>query len=170
MTRDETKSILAAMATVYSLNLMPQITELTVNTWFQLLADLPYKPVQAAVVAWIATEKYPPTIADIREKALVREDGITAAVAWGMVIRAVRKYGADWWLAKADLPDAVWAVCEQRGWDYYCNMDERESNVCFAQFRGAFETEVQRERRRLQIPQQVWETLARIADKSEVVE
>ena len=170
MTFEETGSILAALTTCYSEKLMPQINELTVKTWYQLLSDLPYKPVQAAVVAWIASEKYPPTIADLREKALVREDGITAAAAWGLVIRAVHKYGADWWLAKADMPDAVWAVCEQRGWDYYCMMDERDANVCFAQFRGAFEVEVERERRRLQIPQQVLATLARIADKSEVVE
>lgn len=163
MTRDETKTILAMMSTVYPLHLMAAVTEMTVNVWAQMLGDLDYRAVQAAVAAWITTEHYPPTIADIRERVVAsRLPDTTPDQAWGLVKRAVALYGERKKDAEAWLPAEVWAVCAQRGWRYYCEMDEREEGTNYAQFRDAYRSQADRAKRQAQIPAAVRATLARI--------
>ena len=39
------------------------------NLWFIQLQDLDYKVVELSVNKWVAVNKWPPTIADIRETA-----------------------------------------------------------------------------------------------------
>lgn len=63
----------------------------------RLLADLDYTTTNAAIERLIATSKWPPTIAEIREAALALVDGETrpGGDAWGDVLRAIGRYGNE---------------------------------------------------------------------------
>lgn len=163
MTREETKTILATMATTYPKNLMPEITDLTVNVWFQLLQDIPYQKVQAATAAWLASNRYPPTIADIREMVLVKslESSMdTAEEAWGKVQIAVRRYGwTEEERAKEALGEMIWKTVGSFGWKYWCQMPIEDESTYFAQFRNAFNVAKKRGAETVQIPAQIREKL-----------
>ena len=164
MTRDETKTILATMATTYPKNLMPEITDLTVNVWFQLLQDIPYPIVQAATAAWLTSNRYPPTIADLREIVLVKslESSMdTAEEAWGKVQIAVRRYGwTEEERAKTALGDLIWKTVGSFGWKYWCQMPIDEESTYFAQFRNAYNVAKKRTSEMVQIPAQIREKLS----------
>lgn len=117
MTRDETKTVLAMLASVYPANLLPAVNEKTVNVWYQMLADLEYTPVQYSVAAWLQTSKYPPTIADIREK-VTAVDCLSPEEAWSKVHEAIRRflYPED---AKDFLGD-LWPLVQN--WRYYSTL------------------------------------------------
>lgn len=67
----------------------------TVAAYQRMLADLDYPAANAAVERLIATSKWMPTVAEIRESALALTVGEIRAggEAWGDVLRAIRRYG-----------------------------------------------------------------------------
>lgn len=69
MTKEEFKILCKIMKAVY-----PQPTFLpdayAFKVWYELLEDLDYTVAQAAILKYILTNKFPPTIADIREYAV----------------------------------------------------------------------------------------------------
>ncbi len=67
-------------------------TGLTLDVWSRSLQDLPFADVEHAVTAWILSEPWPPTIADIRAKCynLRSEPDVTASHAWEQLVRALR--------------------------------------------------------------------------------
>ncbi len=70
MTKEEFKILCKIMKAVY-----PQPTFLpdayAFKVWYELLEDLDYTVAQAAIEKYILTNKFPPTIADIREYAVL---------------------------------------------------------------------------------------------------
>ena len=166
MTREETKTILSTMAAVYSEKLMPSMNDLTVNVWFQLLQDLSYQQVQAATAAWLTSNKYPPTIADLRETVLakpVEASMDTAEEAWGKVQVAVRRYGwTEEERAKSALGDLIWKTVGSFGWRYWCQMPVEDESTYFAQFRNAYNVNRKREVEAAQIPAGIREKLSAI--------
>lgn len=68
MTREQFAYWAAALSTYYPRQqVIPNKQAL--ELWFRRLSDLDYEDAQAALNEWVETEKWPPTIADIREKA-----------------------------------------------------------------------------------------------------
>lgn len=67
-------------------------TASALDIWTRSLKDLTFTDVSHAVSAWILTEKWPPTIADIREKChnLTTPPDMLASAAWDQLIRALR--------------------------------------------------------------------------------
>ena len=74
MTKDEFKILCKGMKAVY-----PQSTFLpdadAFKVWYSLLQDLDYTIAQAAIQKYILTNKFPPTVADIRECAVLVRTG-----------------------------------------------------------------------------------------------
>jgi len=110
VTRDECKVLVKAMKAVYTQeNFIPDIDAF--NVWFALLEDLPYKVANLAVQKYMVSEHFPPTIADIRNKAteIVSDevDDLNELAAWNLVAKALRNgyYGAEEEYAK--LPPVV---------------------------------------------------------------
>lgn len=168
MTRDETKTILATMASVYPRTLMPEVTELTINVWFQLLQDVPYSSASVAVAAWLSTNKYPPTIADIREKLSPPDSRDAPEEAWGTLMSAVRKFGhTQEQDALNSLTGACRGIARRFGWRYWCQMPIEDESTYYAQFRNAYTVEVKREIERKQIPSFLWDKLKLIGGQHE---
>ena len=68
MTRDECKILVKAMKAVYSqATFIPD--QDAFNVWYELLKDIPYSRANVAIQKYMASEKFPPTIADIRANA-----------------------------------------------------------------------------------------------------
>lgn len=141
MTRDETKTVLATMSAVYSKNLLPDVTELTVNVWFQLLQDLPYNLISAAVMGWMQTNQYPPTVAGIRE-LVMPNNAMQPEEAWGKIQEAALRYGhTQPKEAEMFLGSRIWTIVNRFGWQYFCMMPIDEESTYYAQFRNAYNDE-----------------------------
>lgn len=167
MTREETKTILALLASVYSLNLMPAVTEMTINVWFQMLSDLDYRLAQTAVAAWVQTEKYPPTIADIREKCVTSKPD-TAPKAWGKLNAAIKKYGPyhQGELLESITDPTLRRIVDQFTLQHFLMRLEANKSIDYAQFRDAYNAESKKEIYRAQISEPVRKALDGRAEKA----
>jgi hypothetical protein len=97
MTTQETIKILAILKTTYPrffISADSAELQLQINTWSELLVDDPYNLVAEAVKALTCTLKFPPTIADIKEKlySITHPAQMSEMEAWQVVRRAVDAY------------------------------------------------------------------------------
>lgn len=85
----------AALKTYYSKekDLIPNDAAMTL--WYKQLHDIPYPVAEAALDKWVATNKWSPSIADIREMASTVADGEIDdwGPAWEKVLYAVKRHG-----------------------------------------------------------------------------
>lgn len=128
-----------------------QADELTRDTWHSLLADLPKEAVFAAVKKHAALNRFPPTIADLRQSIvyMARPDlAIDAAEAWGMVSR-VLSGGCKREDIQA-LPDLVQQSAKDIGW--YNIRTSESPEVVRGQFCKLYERCVERTTREIQSP------------------
>ena len=100
MTREETKAILAVLKAGYP-NFYKDMTKEdaknTVDLWATMFADDSARLVTEAVKSLICTLKFPPTIADVKEKIhlLTQPQGMSELEAWNTVRRAISYYDAQ---------------------------------------------------------------------------
>ena len=89
MTPSERKKIQAVLMAAFPS--APFVDEL----WERVIGDLDYTLVGAAIDRHVATNKWPPTPAEIREAALALVIGETRAggSAWGDAVKAIKRYG-----------------------------------------------------------------------------
>jgi uncharacterized protein (UPF0147 family) len=92
MEREEFKVLVKGMKAVYAQpTFIPD--QDAFNVWYGLLQDLSYKQANLAIQKYMLTEKFPPTIADIRTRAIeVVEkppDEMSELEAWSLVRRAI---------------------------------------------------------------------------------
>ena len=95
MEREEFKILAKGMKAVYTQpSFLPDADAF--NVWFSLLQDIDYRVAQAAVQKYMLTNKFPPTIADIREQATTISVGEKPlwSDGWEEVIMAIRKFGS----------------------------------------------------------------------------
>jgi len=99
MTRVETKAILAILKAGYP-NFYKDMTKEdatnTINLWTTMFADDPAQVVTEAVKSLMCTLKFPPTIADVKEKIamITQPPAMTEMEAWNMVKSAINYYNA----------------------------------------------------------------------------
>lgn len=92
MEREEFKTLVKGMKAVYAQpTFIPD--QDAFNVWFELLKDLPYRQVSVAIQKYMVTERFPPTIADLREKAaeIIEQqvDKMSELEAWARVRKAI---------------------------------------------------------------------------------
>lgn len=65
------------------------------EAWYEMLKDIPFPVAQAAVSKWISTNKWSPTIAELREICAKIQHGEQEdwSAAWDKVIKLIHKYG-----------------------------------------------------------------------------
>lgn len=107
-----------------------RVTTETSAVYENLLEDLEYYAANAAIEGLIATAKFMPTIAEIREAALAMSVGARKAggEAWGDVMRLIARYGARrydiGWKAPVADPVAERAV-DALGWVSLCDSENQ---------------------------------------------
>jgi hypothetical protein len=90
----EVKKLVAVLIAAFPAG---KITDETVGVYERMLGDLDYPAANAAVERLLATSKWLPTVAEIREAALTLNTGEIRAggEAWGEVITAIGRHGRN---------------------------------------------------------------------------
>lgn len=174
MTRDEFAKIVTAMKAVYTdPKFLPD--KYAIGVWYGFLKDIGNAECQAAVSEYIATHKFPPTIAEIRELVLKHtqqgeEMSISSLQAWNLVRRALSNgyYGAEEEFSK--LPDAV-----QRTIGSPANIREMSlmdtdavERVEKGRFIHAYEATVQRIKDEEKIPPSIRTLIQKVTEKTAI--
>ena len=153
MTRKEFAKFCMALKTFYSReNLLPNNE--AIELWYGQLQDIPFDLAEAILNKWVATNKWSPSIADIREQAAAIQHGAVPdwGEGWQQVMRAVQRYGS-WDVEKAmNSFDEITRNCvENIGFLNIC-MSENVS-VERANFRMLYERYTERKKQDAQLPE-----------------
>lgn len=151
MTREETIKILMLVQAAYPNYKSPDKT-ITVNLWCRMLQEYTYQQVEAAVDAYIRTDKsgFAPSVGNIIDKIQMIfsvEDDVNEMVAWNMVLKAIRNsgYHAEEEFAKLPKPVQRAAVSpsQLREWALTENMN---IEVVSSNFMRAYRIELERQK------------------------
>lgn len=135
-------------------NVLP--TENAMRLWYSELKDIPYQLAHTALRKYVSTNKFAPTIADIREQVaeLNRrdEEEINETAAWSLVLKAIRRstYYSEEEFVKlpATVQRAVASPKQLREWATLEDVDGKTLTVIQSNFQRTFRVEQQRERER----------------------
>lgn len=135
--------------------------------WYRALQDIPYVVIEAALNKWVSTEKWSPSIAEIREKSA--EIMIGARGDWGegwkQVVDAIRYYGQYRPLAALESMDEVTRECVDRlGYLEICRTENMA--VERANFRQLYEQISARKLKEAQMPTELSALIERITQEN----
>lgn len=162
MTKKEFITFALALKTYYPRDqIMPNdpATEL----WFNQLKDLPYKVAETALNTWVATNKWAPTIADIREKAyeIMQNDALEWGSGWEQVIKCIGKYGYMRRDEALHEMDEITQECVKRlGWYELCMSENQTADR--ANFRKIYESIAERKKQMSLIPISVQQEIEKL--------
>lgn len=150
MTRDETIKILMVVQAAYP-NYNPQDKTITVNLWSEMLEEFSYQQVNAALKAYIRTDKsgFAPSIGDVVDKVqtIFGAESENDAEAWNLVWKAIKSSG-EFERAKRNfenLPEIVQKSIGSPGqlmeWALTQNLN---IEVVSSNFKRTYRTELQR--------------------------
>ena len=147
MTRDEFSTIAKVLKAIYTdPKFLPDKNAFDV--WYGFLKDCEYQTVALVVESYIATNRFPPTIADLREPLLDEDED--PLEAWGLVLKALRNgiSGAD--EAYEKLPEKIQiAVGSPLNIQAWAKMSSETLNsVTQSQFLSAYRSLCAREHRK----------------------
>ena len=155
MTREELKDFFKVLKAIYTSDrFLPDSAAMAV--WASMLEDLDYQVAILAAKKYIATERFPPTVADIRRISSEIVDGERSiwSDGWKEVLSAIRRFGvygeAE---ALAFFSPVTRRAVEGIGFKEICTSEDID--VVRGQFRMAFEQIAKREYERAQLPESV---------------
>ena len=167
MNKQEFAQFTMALKTYYPReNLLPN--NQAMELWFRQLQDIPYKVAEIGLNKWVATNKWSPSIADIREVcASVSEPDVPDwGDAWEEVINAISRFG----MYRAD--DAVESMTpltaqavKRIGFVNICTSENASADR--ANFRIIYEQLAQRKKEDMQIPQVIKDLIGQIKPTEE---
>lgn len=162
MTKKEFAMLAAAIRTYYPKEqILPN--EQALGLWYAELQDIPYNIATTALRKWVSTNKWSPTIADIRETASEIANGETQdwGEAWEKVMKAISKYG--WYnqeAALASFDDLTRETVRRIGFRSLCDSDNLTADR--ANFRMVYETLANRRKVDQQISPELHEAVKKI--------
>lgn len=116
MTRDEAGRLLTILRATYH-NVKLDNLPATVDAWHLALVDAPFALISEAARAWIGTEKWFPTPAELRMLAIEQVGALpTGTEAWALVLAHMRSSGAIGGAPFAGPPEVTQAVQAIGGW------------------------------------------------------
>ena len=135
-------------------NVLP--TENAMQLWYLELKDIPYQSAYMALRKYVSTNKFAPTIADIREQVSELngrgESELNETAAWSLVLKAIRRstYYSNEEFAKLPpvVQRAVSSPRQLREWALLEDVDGKTLTVIQSNFQRAFRAEQQREKER----------------------
>ena len=164
MKKSEFAEIVMAMQTYYPReNMLPN--EHAIELWFEALKDIDARVLGTALKRWVATRKWPPTIADLREQSQLITSGDLPAwgKAWETVQDAIHMHGYYEYNAACGMFDAVTrSVVDFIGWDNICLSENHEATR--ANFRNMYEQEVARKKEERKVPEAVQKVIQNIQE------
>ncbi len=155
MNKAEFATLAAALKTYYPKEgLLPN--QQAMELWYMQLKDIPYKLAEVALNKWVATNKWSPSIAEIRESALSVANGDIPlwSDGWEQVLRAIRMHGSYNEAAALATMDEITAQTVKRlGWGELCHSENTMADR--ANFRLIFEQVAERKKQREVLPDEL---------------
>lgn len=140
MDQKEFATFAAALKTFYpGSGIMPNSK--AVSLWYNQLKDLDYKIAEMALNAWVATEKFPPKISEIREKynLLSGNEIEDWGAGWEQVQKAIHYKGMYREQEALDSFDEITRQCVKRlGYQSLCTSENVAADR--ANFRDIYKT------------------------------
>ena len=135
-------------------NVLP--TEKAMKLWYSELKDIPYQLAHTALRKYVSTNKFAPTIADIREQVAElnnqNEEELNENAAWSIAWKAICNSGYHAEEEFEKLPPViqrtVHSPAQLREWALLENIDGKTITVLQSDFQRAFRMEQQRDRER----------------------
>lgn len=162
MTEQEFSYFTAALKTYYPREgLFPN--KQSMELWYKQLQDLDFKVAETALNKWVATNKWSPSIADIRQQAAEVANGELPdwSEGWKNLLSCISKYGMYRPAEAMESLDPITRRCVERlGYNYICMSDNITADR--ANFRMMYEAEAEREKHRQQLPELVQKQIAQI--------
>lgn len=165
MTRDEFRTFAMALKTYYPREQLLPNRE-AMELWYRELADIPYTVAEAALRKWVSTNKFSPTIADIREMAATVTHGEKPqwADGWNQLERAIRKYGSyNVQAAMESMDDITRETVKRLGYRNLCLSTNQMADR--ANFRTVFEQLVDRRQKEQQMSISLSQLIKSIQEK-----
>ncbi len=126
------------------------LDEARMKLYVMMLSDIPPQILEAAVKKLIMTNKFLPSIAEIRETAYGIKGTISGTAApdeseaWGEVIKAIQSVG---YYGKPKFShEAITTAVNNIGWQDICMTTNDGMNTLRAQFRRAYQLAAQRQK------------------------
>lgn len=139
--------------------------------WYRQVADIPYNIAEAALNKWVATNKWSPTIADIREMSISVSHGDipTWGDAWEEVCRAIRKFGSYRAGEAIETLSPLAKKATQRiGFTNLCMSENVAADR--ANFRMIYETLAERQKKEAQLPLPLKQLIAELQNDTKLIE
>lgn len=142
----------------------------TAVLWEKALSDIPYEVAEKALIKVLATSRFFPTVAEIREAAteLTQPRMMDWSEAWGLIGQAIRRHGfygeAE---AMAELPEDVARMAKRFGWRDLCLNENVD--VMRAHFKQAWEIEQKRKQEVIALPTEIRSMIEGLADKMKML-
>lgn len=164
MDKKEFAYFASALRTYYSKeNLLPNSQ--AIELWFRQLQDIPYPVAEATLNKWVATNKWSPSIAEIRELAAEIQNGKLPdwGEAWEETRKAIKRFG--FYRPKEALESLrplTRETVKRLGFTNLC-LSENEA-VDRANFRNNYEIIAKREQQAQVLPLPLQETIKQLSD------
>jgi len=173
MTRQEALAIMAMLKTAYPSfykDFRKEELNAAVNLWATMFSEEPVQLVTEAIKALICTLKYPPTIADVKEKIhlLTQPQAMSELEAWNTVKRAISYYDADETFAQLPplLQKIVGSPNTLREWSL---MDvETVNSVIQSNFMRSYRAKIMQEKEFAMLPESTRQLTHSIAAKMDM--
>ena len=133
--------------------------------WYRELQDIPMEVAEIALRKWVSTNKWSPSIAEIREMAASVTQGELPdwGKGWEKVQKAFGKYGRERKEeAMASFDPITRQVIEHLGWRELCNSPDSMMETNRANFRMCFENIVKREQTNRQMSTSLLESIDKL--------
>lgn len=162
MDKQEFATLAMAIRTYYPKeNILPN--KEAMQLWFRELQDIPFPVAEAALRKWVSTNKWSPSIAEIREASANIQNGDIPdwGEGWEQVCKAIRKYGFyEPKKALESLDPLTRQVVERLGFRNICLSENPTAER--ANFRQCYEVLAKREQTRQQLALPLQEAIKQI--------
>ncbi len=144
MNKAETTRAIAPLQLAFKGNL----DEARMKLYVMMLSDIPPQILEAAVKKLIMTNKFLPSIAEIRETAYGIKGTISGTAApdeseaWGEVVKAIQSVG--YYGKPTFTHEAIAAAVDNIGWQDICMTPSDGTSTLRAQFRRAYQLAAER--------------------------
>ena len=162
MTEQEFAKLAMAIKTFFPReNILPNSQAL--ELWYRELQDIPANVAEAALRKWVATNKWSPSIAELRETAAEVRNGEIPdwGEGWEQVLLAIRRFGSYREREALDSLDPMTRTCVQRlGFRNICMSENISTDR--ANFRMMYESLTEREQTKQQVALPLQEVISQL--------
>lgn len=153
MDRSEFMKVVVVIRSVYQKDDFLK-DEASASVWYSMLKDLTYEQIVTAVQKHALTNKWPPSIAELREHTVdIKTDRKDWSEGWGEVLKAVRRHGyMNEREALESMSEVTREIVKRLGWQQICQSELDELTAIRANFRMAYENMESAERENAQLP------------------